>query len=420
MRGLSLVVTVLLQLTLVFTAEVSQDTVDYGLIDFSIGATTIDPNVYWSIINNQVTDLNGNVQVDNGGGLYVTSISNLIGLNVNLNGNVLNNGTISFNSVGSILPSNYVVTTGIAGALGTFVNNGEFVMASSGALGYGYMTISTGTLTNKGLMIFYDTQNVGGQVVLGGPNIGSGMTNNGQICLYNELYQQQSGIAGTGCITMQANSTTYLHDPLASFSGQTFYLADSASSIISSPTGNIIYSGNPVTVAGYGNGNMVALDVTLNPLNPYSYSTSTGILTLNSITLGSQEFDIGKGYNSQDFAVTTDWDAVSDLAIAPLNAVTYTGPVPNPTKPSICALCDILPSIPGINGTEYTTSTIVTESGTVCTDIEEIIVTTDTNGEFYNSTILLTAECSIPPYTLYTTTFTTTESDGFIETDSGI
>ncbi|KAK6201727.1 Hyphally regulated cell wall protein N-terminal-domain-containing protein [Scheffersomyces amazonensis] len=390
MKVASLFLAIALKFTLTLTQQITQDTVDYGTIDIGVGDIDINPNVYYSIINNAITAIVGSLNVGDGGGFYISSVSNLIGLDVTLTGgNVFNNGTISFNSVASILPSTYIITT-----LGSFVNDGDFYMGSNGAIGSGVFTINSPVVTNNGLMVFYQTQNNGGQVILGGTNLLNGITNNGQICLYNELYEQLSDIDGTGCITTQANSTVFVSNPLANIGGQTIYLADGQSSVIANP----LLSGNPINVAGFGNGNMVALSTTLVPnvlgvTRPYAYNTQNGQLTLYGLT-GSQVFNIGTGYDANDFAVTTDWDAVADGVILPFNAVTYNGPVPNPSLPSNCALCNTLPAIPGLNGTDYTTTVTTTENGQVCTDIEEVAVTSDSSGNFYNTTILISAYCS--------------------------
>ena len=80
-----------------FAATISQDTTTRGTIAAIVGNTEVNQGVYWSIINNAITNFLGSLQVD--GQLFISSNSNLIGLTVELLGvlnSITNNGDISF------------------------------------------------------------------------------------------------------------------------------------------------------------------------------------------------------------------------------------------------------------------------------------------------------------------------------------
>ncbi|KAK6197839.1 Hyphally regulated cell wall protein N-terminal-domain-containing protein [Scheffersomyces amazonensis] len=397
MKVASLICAIAIQFLSTLAYEIVKDEIDYGFCYYELGDINIAPNVDYSIINNAITETVGDLHVGEGGGFYISSFCDLIGLHVSMHaGDVHNKGIISFNSLESILPSTYIFTT-----IENFINDGSIYMGSNGAVVPGIFTINAPVVTNNGLMVFYQTENFGGKVILGGTNLLNGISNNGQICLYNELYEQLSDINGSGCITSQENSTVFIKNPLADIGGQTIYLADPRSSVIANP----VLSGHPINVAGFGEGNMVSLSTTLLPnvlgvTRPFSYNAQSGHLTLYSLP-GSQVFNIGTGYNEDDFEVTTDWSAVLSGVFLPFNAVTYKGPVPNPGLPSNCALCSELPPVPGKTGTEYTTTVTIKYPDYVCTDVEDVIITSDSQGSYHISSSLITETCSyaetIPP-----------------------
>ncbi|KAK6197302.1 hyphally regulated cell wall protein, partial [Scheffersomyces amazonensis] len=370
--------------------EIKQDQTDYGISYYEVGDINIAPNVDYSIIDNAITEIVGDLHVGEGGGFYISSFSDVIGLHISMQaGDVNNKGIISFNSLESILPSTYIFTT-----MENFINDGSVYMGSNGAMVPGVFTINSPVVTNNGLMVFYQSENFGGKVILGGTNLLNGIDNNGQICLYNELYEQLSHIKGSGCITSQENSTVFIKNPFAYIADQTIYLADSRSSVIANP----VLSGHPINIAGFGNGNMVSLSSTLLPdllgvTRAFSYNAQNGHLTLYSLP-GLQIFNIGTGYNENGFEVTTDWSAVTSGVFLPFNAVTYKGPVPNPGLPGNCALCSELPPVPGRTGTEYTTTVTLEDPDSVCTDVEYVIITSDYQGSYHTVSNLITETCS--------------------------
>ena len=265
----------------------------------NLGEVTVNLGASWSIINNAVTAFAGKINVQSGGGLYISLTSPLLALQVTLTSLldlITNDGVISLDSRASLTASNYNLI-GLS-----FTNNGEMYLAASGVLP-STMDLTAASWTNNGLIVAYQNQRSSGVLNLGTP-LGA-ITNNGQICLYNQVYQQQTRIEGSGCITANKNSAIYISNavlPVATT--QNFYLQDSKSSMIV----QAVSSTQTFNVYGFGNGNMVGVTLPLlgNILNPaYSYNPSTGILRLRNL-LVYQDFNIGPGYNPSLFLIVTD------------------------------------------------------------------------------------------------------------------
>lgn len=100
---------------------------------------------------------------------------------------ITNDGVISLDSRASLTASNYNLI-GLS-----FTNNGEMYLAASGVLP-STMDLTAASWTNNGLIVAYQNQRSSGVLNLGTP-LGA-ITNNGQICLYNQVYQQQTRIEG--------------------------------------------------------------------------------------------------------------------------------------------------------------------------------------------------------------------------------
>ncbi|MCP8719464.1 MAG: hypothetical protein M5F18_09250, partial [Asgard group archaeon] len=356
-------------LTLVFlfnyalSKDITVDTVDRGSISLSVGDINIHTGASWSIINNAVSALAGSLNVESDAGFYITLTSPLIGLDVTLLstlGSIVNDGIIAFNSVKSLTSSTY----NLVGA--KFENNGEMYLGASGVLS-GTMSITSLLWKNSGLLVFYQNQRNSGDVRLGTP-LGS-ITNDGQICLINQVYRQTNDIKGSGCITAQEDSTIYIPSAIQSFdTQQSIYLKDSESSIIV----QALSTAQTFNVYGFGNGNKIGLTVplvgNLIPSYPaYKYDESTGILTLRNLLL-KQNFNIGLGYSSSLFQIVTD--SGIGLPSTLLGSVQYNGPVPERSISATCQIeCKELPEAPGVEPTEYlTTLTSTLSDGSVTTE----------------------------------------------------
>ena len=267
-------------------------------------------------------------------------------------------------------------------------------LGADGSVGLPLFLILTPDWNNNGLLVFYLKTRTTGPVSLGTP-LGT-INNNGQICLYNELYTQTTNIAGTGCITAIDDSSIFLSNTVLNIdSNQWFYLQDPQSSL----RATAISVPKTYNVAGFGNGNKIGLDIPLVNLPPlldaWDYDTTTGILTLRGAGLLSQNFNIGLGYDPSLFSITTD-DDLGLLSVL-FGAVSYAGPPPNPA-PAVCQPCKQLPPAPGTSATESTTTIVTTNSdGSVCTEIDDVIISTDASGSWFTSTSTITSECATNP-----------------------
>ncbi|KAI5954702.1 hypothetical protein KGF57_003917, partial [Candida theae] len=111
--------------------DVTTNRVDRGIISLDVGDITIHSGAYWSIINNAVSAFVSSLNVQSNAGLYISSTSPLIGLQVTLLGllnSITNNGVISFNALASLTSSNYNLV-GLS-----FTNNGEMYLGASGVV----------------------------------------------------------------------------------------------------------------------------------------------------------------------------------------------------------------------------------------------------------------------------------------------
>ena len=152
-----------------------------------------------------------------------------------------------------------------------FAASGEF--SSSTAL-------TSALWTNTGLLLFYQNQRTSGTVSLGMP-LGS-ITNNGQVCLNNQVYEQTTQIKGLGCFTAN-DSTIYISNVL--LFPQTELLLDRQRFLHDCPSR--IYHTN-IQRLWFREGNKIGLTIPLmgNLWNSaYAYDTTSGILTLRNLLL---------------------------------------------------------------------------------------------------------------------------------------
>ncbi|CAL1210712.1 unnamed protein product [Candida parapsilosis] len=401
-----------LLISTVCSLEITKNRIDRGSINLGNEDITIRSGAFWSIINNAGTNFNSNINVDEGGIFYVSSVSPQVSLSVTLLGSytLINNGVISLNAIAGNPNYNFDL-------VGTsMINNGDLFLSGSGDNAVTVYMKAT-DWENYGLIQVYQKKRTNGVVYLG--NHGLYTNNYGQICLFNQLWQQTANILGTGCITGAANSSFYLANTnLAISSQQTMYMADGTTSIVA------VGSLTPLTftVKGFGQvdgvSNKIGLSGTLysstSGKNPWDYNADTGILTLY-VGDYRQNFKIGKGYDNTKFSVVTD-NALG-LPAPNLGSVVYNGPVPEPGLPAACKPCKPIPEIPGLDATSYTTTLRTTSDGLIYTDNALVAISTDTDGIFTTSTLTRYPQ---PEESLFLSTWTTTNADGSVETDSGL
>ncbi|ABN68573.2 hyphally regulated cell wall protein, partial [Scheffersomyces stipitis CBS 6054] len=337
-------------LALVSSSEISQNTIDRGFVQINTGDYTIDNGITWSIIDVTSVTLTDGLTVGTGASFYVSTSASLLGLSVSIalnpilgpaNDVIVNNGLISLNGASSLLTSSFQ----FGGA--SFTNTGQVYMGvSGGSLIGSTMSISTNTIQNTGLIVYYQAQPGSANINIGAS--GSAVTNNGQICLYNAHYSQNANILGTGCITLDADSELDVKVGSSSFaSTQIIYMTPQ--STIGIPT----FASGSITINGFGGGNTITINIPL-ALYSQSYSQTTGTLTIrNILTSASIQLVIGSGYISNSFTFSAGLLGLS---------VTYSGNPPNPIS-SLCATgCGVLPVAPGDEPTEYTTVVTTTNS----------------------------------------------------------
>ncbi|KAK6461873.1 cell-wall agglutinin N-terminal ligand-sugar binding-domain-containing protein [Scheffersomyces coipomensis] len=366
MKGVDLLLGLVLQLSLALAIPPTDvayhaDTYEYGPFQFPDGAITIADGVDVSIIDNEDNSIIGSLNVGSNSGLYISSVSNTIGLNVDITSdNVLISGVLALNSIGSTFPGTQFYFN-----VNSFSNEGKFYMASYGGFSQpAQNTLAGSTIYNSGLMVFYQSYN-NGPIFLSGT-----LTNDGQIALYNQILTINSQIVGSGCIIVgpgseiSTNSADFL-------SGQAIYMSDSTSVVVLTPSED----GQTVTVYGFGNGNTIFLSASYAAVYA-DYSNTDGTFTIETATY-ILVIQIGTGYGE-----TSDFSLIG-------NSLTYPNPPPNPIA-GICLVDTSIPLIPGVNGTEYVSTLTTTINGQTYTDDEEIFITSNDEGIYSTSSTLIT------------------------------
>lgn len=165
--------------TSVISVTITKDTVQISPVDLQIGDLTINPDVYYSIVNNLATVIAGSL--NNQGGFYVTS-TNLAAAAVSLvSGSIENSGELAFNALGANAASLYALAS-----IAEFSNTGDMWFGSALHLADPFVVTSVSGWTNDGLMYFKQQSGVASLVVLAQVAGSSGLLsleNNGQICL---------------------------------------------------------------------------------------------------------------------------------------------------------------------------------------------------------------------------------------------
>ena len=247
----------------------------------------------------------------------------------------LNNGIVSFNALKSWWAPGFV----LQGA--SFRNTGKLFMAGDGDTPP-LFTLGAPNWYNSGLIVMYQNNDCRANVNLGAAL--QTIVNDGSICLHHSFYTQATSIQGRGCFTADSGSTIHIANMFLPISpDQQYYLADPKSSLV------VQAFQTPATfnVYGFGNGNMIGLDVSLSlGKKGYSYNPDTGILTLTGglFNCVTQHFNIGKNYDPRMFERVTDKTS-GILWPASLGAIRYNGDVPNKAIPQEC-YCESPPAWP--------------------------------------------------------------------------
>ena len=290
-------------LTWVLAVAIISNTVEISTGHISLRDLTIDPGVYYSIVNNVFTTLVGSLE--NKGGFYVTSADGWGGSVTIKGSSIVNAGTLAFES-----PSTKVLSTYTIASFGSFLNTGVIYLGVSGATlrGTPFTITSVTDWSNTGMIVLERSLGIAAPVVIqqilslsGIPSI----TNHGAICLYNVDWKQTTSIEGSGCIIVASGSILHLQVAFGSLaysvsSSQTIHLSSPKSVLSVHGLSPGLKSYPNYKVSGFGGGNEIRINLYF---TRYSYSSSTGVLTLSSLLVFKIDFNIGTGYSSSLFKI---------------------------------------------------------------------------------------------------------------------
>lgn len=277
--------------TTVISLTITEDTVVVSPVSLSIGDLTINPDVYYSIVNNLLTTLGGNL--DNQGGFYVTSSNGLAASVTIVSGTIKNSGDLAFNSLRANVASIYNLNS-----IGSFENTGNmWIGISSFSVTPPIILGSALDWDNSGKIYLSQAAGTPSTITIS-QALGS-VNNDGTICIERLLWLQTTSITGSGCINVMDDATLQLQlSPWNVADTETVYLSSESSLLSVLGLAEGLTGTKTYTVVGFGNGNEIRVNTGFT-----SWSYSNGILTL-SFFLGvfRLAFDIGPGYSNSGFS----------------------------------------------------------------------------------------------------------------------
>lgn len=296
------------------------------------GDTLIDKGVWWTLVRPDLETFTSTVNIS--GGLYIFS-DNLTSLKVNTNKcqAFINSGIVFFKVL--LTSANYYLK------VGEFENSGDMFLLAETTNSISYRIESEKWVNHVGATfnMYLDSRIARETVTLG--IMGKSISNEGQICLKNFRWNSTSAIVGKGCIDIGINSIFQYNLPrIPMSSDQTFYLSSPSSTLYVGSTEQYL----PYTVAGFGNGNVIALS---KRIIKYSYDDPLGILILQT-ALYTMKFQIGHGYDPDLFYLMPAADLGPGIGDTKLYAAfSYDGNVPDEsTSSSVCKFCQDEPMFP--------------------------------------------------------------------------
>ena len=298
---------------------------------------TVNSNAFLALVHANTYTFNGGI--NNNGYLFMGNVnSGQSGLKTTLSsGSVSNQGTFVLDN------RNETNGASLSWSGSSFTNTGTMYFWGAGSPQNSYDFNPSGNFENKGTMVFHqDSKNTDSYANFQGSNV----NNDGTICLTNTKSLLKKSIVGNGCITIGENAMMVLQSTSSGTMGsQTLYMTSSSSIIFAesdAKTDNII-------VRGFGNGNILTFRTSVDPFRgKWSYDGNSGVLTVKLWPSISHAFHIGKGYDKSKFKQKQITNNVTPTLVN--NAVYYDGPVPDTSKPDVCAICPNNPPwIPVIN-----------------------------------------------------------------------
>lgn len=318
------------------TIVVSENTKTGANFDLTLGDLVINPDTYLEIDDSTFNRLGGSLFVQ--GSYYIISNSNWANSVVVEAGVVENSGLIAWENQQANLAGRFVVKS-----IGHFKNSGQIFLSTAGLWSNPVSPFELSSVTdwnNDGLIQISQLNGAQSPVYfrqIGGDNGFNTINNNGNICLQNVIYTQETSIAGSGCINVQEQAQV---DLKASLADTVFTLDQSQTIALHTPSSTLSILGlsdvlfndaRVINVAGFGSGNRIEV-----PFTDFCYDAEQGILTLSNTALFQIDLNIGKGYNSDNFK--------TDLAFGAATAIWTEDAAPNGI-PEQCS-CGILPAPP--------------------------------------------------------------------------
>ncbi|KAL6450665.1 IFF11 Cell wall protein IFF11 [Candida maltosa Xu316] len=357
------------------TFNLTSSLTKYASFDFSVGDISISKSASFSLVNQFDCGFSGNINIEKDCKFFLSSTADALKVSVaGLFNKIVNDGTWVVNSLESFASS----TCNIVGA--SFQNTGELILAFKGALKVPIIKICSFDWHNSELKSSCLAE-------LG--QWGLSIENQGTICVTNSILHQVCSIKGSGCISIHKDSSFYIANALFPIdSAHTIYMGDGNPTIQAQP----LAFPQTFKVANFGANGAHKIGLTVPLLSfsllgqkSFSYDTKKGILTLRANGLISQQFNIGLGYDPSKFELCSD-DSIGALNVNN-GAIKYNGPCPNPGKPSVCQACPEVPTAPGcVPSTTTTTVTSTKTDGAICTEIDEVIISSDTTGSWFTTT----------------------------------
>lgn len=318
MKLLLTVATAALLLQKARSLTITEDTVLVSPVNLEIGELNINPGVYFSIVNNVLTVLGGNL--NNDGAFYVTSTNGLAASVTIASGSIINRGDLAFNSLKANVITNFNLDS-----VGTFSNTGNMWLGVP--IFSAVPPIILGSALdweNKGMI--YLRQELGGASPITISQVLGAIDNSGTICIERLNWLQTTTINGAGCVNVQADGHLQLQiSPWSVGEDQTIYLSTPTSALSVLGLEPSLLGTKTYNVVGFGGGNTIGINL---GFTSYSYSGST--LTL-SFFLGvfKINFNIGEGYSADGFSTNGPGNSGTQI--------TYDGPYPG-SVPDKC-LC---------------------------------------------------------------------------------
>ncbi|EMG50709.1 hypothetical protein G210_1471, partial [Candida maltosa Xu316] len=369
--------TQLLALVSAINVNITENITDYDLsYALPIGNVTVNSNKYWSVTNTQSFGVTGPLKIDGGGALFVTngSPNNALKVSISDEGDHSNAGTISFDSTASILEkSEYVITSNF------FHNSGMAHFRTSNSKEPAVSIFETKNWKNSKMVSFYAPPTAARGIVKISTKT---LMNNGNICLYNHYLEQTYSQGTGGTITLFENSEFELNSDLA-FNHKV--VLKNSTSVLSAKGDASMGPEFKWEVYGFGNGNKIKL---LNAIEQWEYDEGSGLLTLHDTNGSQKNFNITKGYDKMYFKIVQTVN-VDDTII-------YDNPVPSGAiyQDKITCYSEPIQKPPGAHCTEYTTTEIETVDDLVTTVEKGVLVTTNSEGNFFVTTRVLGEESS--------------------------